>query len=310
MNRRADTVEAMYRLASRTAAAGLAINLALGTAKLVGGIVGQSFALLSDAVNSIGDSLGSAIVLYALRVAQRPPDLDHPYGHTRAEAVAGLSLAWLIAFSAVLVGWEAITHLFDRHSVPAAWTLWIAAANVVIKEALYRVNKSIGDRLGSQSLLANAWDHRSDALCSLAVVLGIAAVRWGGPRYDWADGVAALVVVVAILWSAGRLLRGNAAELMDQQTDVATVDAIRRVALSVEGVRGVEKLLVRRSGMECFADIHIEVDPQVTVEQGHAIGHVVKAKLVREFTALRDVLVHLEPHLHPHDCPDQDDQAI
>ena len=101
----------------------------------MGGIVGQSFALISDAVNSIGDSLGSVIVLFALRVAQRPPDPDHPYGHTRAEAVAGLSVAWLIAFSAVLVGWEAVAHLFDKHSSPAAWTLWIAAANVVIKEA-------------------------------------------------------------------------------------------------------------------------------------------------------------------------------
>jgi cation diffusion facilitator family transporter len=310
VKRTSDTVQAMYRTASRTAAAGLAINLALGAVKLVGGIVGQSFALLSDAVNSIGDALGSAIVLFALRVAQKPPDLDHPYGHTRAEAVAGLSLAWLIAFSAVIVGWEAITHLADQHSLPAAWTLWIAAANVVIKEALYRVNKSIGDRLGSQSLVANAWDHRSDALCSLAVVIGVAAVRWGGPRFMWADEIAALVVVAAILWSAYRLLRNNAAELMDQQTDDATVDAIRRAALSVPGVRGVEKLLVRRSGMECFADIHIEVDPQVTVEQGHAIGHVVKAKLVREFTALRDVLVHLEPHPHTHDHTGQDGRTI
>ncbi len=300
MQGRSDTVQAMYRSASRTTAAGLAINLAIGVIKLVGGIVGQSFALVSDAVNSLGDSLGSAIVLIALRMAQKPPDLDHPYGHTRAEAVAGLSLAWLIAFSAVLVGWEAVAHLFDRQTSPAAWTLWIAAANVVIKEALYRVNKSIGDRLGSRSLVANAWDHRSDALCSLAVVIGVAAVRWGGPRFIWADETAALVVVAVILWSAWRLLRTNAAELMDQQTDDATVDAIRQAALSVEGVRGVEKLLVRRSGMECFADIHIEVDPQATVEQGHTIGHAVKSKLVREFTALRDVLVHLEPHPHDH----------
>ncbi len=306
MNHEADTVQALYLSASRTAAAGLAINLALGAVKLVGGIVGQSFALISDAVNSIGDSLGSVIVLFAIRVAQKPPDPGHPYGHTRAEAVAGLSVAWIIAFSAVWVGWEAVTHMFERHKLPAAWTLWIAVANFVIKEALYRVNKTIGERIGSQSLVANAWDHRSDALCSLAVVIGIAAVRWGGTRYLWADEVAALVVVAAILWSALRLLLTNAAELMDQQADDAIVDAIRQAALHVPGVRSVEKLRVRRSGMECFADIHLEVDPQITVELGHKIGHDVKSRLVKEFTSLRDVLVHLEPESNRPESPPHD----
>jgi cation diffusion facilitator family transporter len=301
-----ESVEAMYRSAVRAAAAGLAINLMLGVVKLVGGIVGRSFALVSDAVNSIGDSLGSVIVLFALRVAQKPPDPGHPYGHTRAEAVAGLSVAWIIAFSAVMVAWEAVTHMFDRHSSPAAWTLWIAAANMLLKEGLYRVNKSIGERIGSQSLVANAWDHRSDALCSLAVLVGIAAVRWGGMRYIWADEVAALFVVAAILWSAYQLLRNNAAELMDQQAEPQTVDAIRRAALAVPGVRAVEKLRVRRSGMECFADIHVEVDPRTTVEHGHRIGHDVKSRLVKEFAALRDVLVHLEPESHRGESPPHD----
>jgi cation diffusion facilitator family transporter len=296
----------MYRSAIRTAAAGLAINLVLGVVKLVGGIVGSSFALISDAVNSIGDSLGSVVVLFALRVAQKPPDPDHPSGHTRAESVAGLSVAWIIAFSAVMVGWEAVTHMFDRHSAPAAWTLWIAAANAVLKEVLYRVNKSIGERIGSQSLVANAWDHRSDALCSLAVVFGIAAVRWGGPRYVWADEAAALVVVAAILWSAFHLLRSSAAELMDQQADEETVDAIRQAALRVPGVRAVEKLRVRRSGMECFADIHVEVDPKMTVERGHKIGHDVKERLIDEITSLRDVLVHLEPETNRPESPPHD----
>jgi len=137
-------------------------------------------------------------------------------------------------------------------------------------------------------------------------VLGIAAVRWGGPRYIWADEVAALVVVVAILWSASRLLRSNAAELMDQQADDETVDAIRQAALGVPGVRAVEKLRVRRSGMECFADIHVEVDPQLSVERGHKIGHDVKERLIKEITSLRDVLVHLEPESNRPESPPHD----
>jgi len=212
--------------------------------------------------------------------------------------VAGLSVAWLIAFSALWVAWEAVTRISDRHLTPAAWTLWIAAVNVVLKEALYWSNLRIGQRIGSQSLVTNAWDHRSDALCSLAVVFGIALVRWGGPRLIWADEMAALVVVAVILWNALRLLRTNASELMDSQAADPLVDSIRAAAGAVEGVRGVETLWVRRSGMEYFADIHIEVDPQMTVERGHQIGHDVKRRLLNEFTALRDVLVHLEPHAH------------
>jgi len=292
------SVEAMYRSARRAAALGLVVNLVLGATKLVGGLVGHSFALLSDAVNSIGDSFSSAAILVALRVAQRPADSEHPYGHSRAEAVAGLSVAWLIAFSALWVAWEAVTRISDRHLTPAAWTLWIAAVNVVLKEALYWSNLRIGQRIGSQSLVTNAWDHRSDALCSLAVVFGIALVRWGGPRLIWADEMAALVVVAVILWNALRLLRTNASELMDSQAADPLVDSIRAAAGAVEGVRGVETLWVRRSGMEYFADIHIEVDPQMTVERGHQIGHDVKRRLLNEFTALRDVLVHLEPHAH------------
>lgn len=297
----ADSVEALYALARRGVLLGLAVNLALGVIKLVGGVLGHSFALISDAVNSFGDSLTSIVVLYGLQVAQRPPDSEHPYGHTRAEAVASLSVALLIAFSAVLIGWQAIMRLGVAHDMPLAWTLWIAGANVLLKEALYRVNVRIGRKTGSQSVITNAWDHRSDALCSLAVLIGIALVRWGGERWMWADEGAALVVVAAILWAACQLFRTSASALMDRQADPALVEEIRRVAGEVPGVRGVETLWVRRSGLEYFADIHIEVDPAISVAEGHRISHVAKARLVERFAALRDVLVHLEPHPHTHD---------
>lgn len=296
-----DSVEALYATARRGILLGLVVNLALGVTKLVGGILGNSFALISDAVNSFGDTLTSIVVLFGLQVAQRPPDSEHPYGHTRAEAVASLSVALLIAFSAVLVGWQAIVRLTILHGIPSAWTLWIAGGNVLLKETLYRINFRIGRLTGSQAVVANAWDHRSDALCSLAVLIGIALVHWGGERWHWADEGAALVVVVAILWAACRLFHTSASQLMDRQADPALVDAIRRVAGEVPGVRGVETLWVRRSGLEFFADIHIEVDPAISVSEGHHISHVVKARLVDQFTSLRDVLVHLEPHPHTRD---------
>jgi cation diffusion facilitator family transporter len=294
----------LYRAASRAVLVGLVINLALGVAKLIGGLAGNSFALLSDSVNSLGDVFTSAVVLFAIYVSQRPADREHPYGHTRAEAIAASNVALLVILSALAVAWEAIRRINVPHGPPPAWTLWIAGSNVVIKECLYQYKVRVGRRIGSSALLAHAWDHRSDALSALAVLIGLGIVRWAGPRFIAADEIAALVVVAAILWSAGSLFYKCAHELMDVQAEEAQVKQIRQTASSVPGVRGVEKLWVRKTGLEFLADIHIEVDSQLTVAEGHRIGHVVKDRLLSEFPNLRDVLVHLEPspHVHNQSC--------
>ncbi len=291
---------AIYREVTRAAWLGLAVNTALGIVKLVGGLISGSLALISDALNSWADVFVSVVTLFALRVAQRPPDVEHPYGHTRAEAIAASNLAIVIILSALGIGWEAVRHLTDGHAVPPAWTLWIAAGNVLIKESLYRYKVRVGRRTGSQVIIANAWDHRSDALCSLAVLVGLAMVRFGGESFHWADDVAALVVVGAIIYSGVTLFRTSASELMDVQASPELLAEIRRVAAAVPEVRGVETLWVRKSGLEYFADIHIEVDPNMQVSQGHAVSHAVKDRLMAEFSVLRDVLVHLEP------CGDRD----
>ncbi|MFI4876489.1 MAG: cation diffusion facilitator family transporter, partial [Blastopirellula sp. JB062] len=187
----------LYRSATRAAWVGLLINLTLGVVKLVGGVVGSSFALISDAINSLGDSLSSIVVIFGLWYAQRPADEEHPYGHTRAEAVAASHVSMLIMISAIFVGWEAIRRFGTEHAIPPSWTMWIAAANIVIKESLYWYKLSISRRTQSLALAASAWDHRSDALCSLAVLIGLAIVRWGGPACIGADEGAALIVVAA-----------------------------------------------------------------------------------------------------------------
>jgi cation diffusion facilitator family transporter len=293
-------ITSVYRSATRAAGLGLVINLGLGIVKLAGGIVGHSFALISDAVNSFGDVLTSLVVVLALRVAQRPPDDEHPYGHTRAEAIAGANVAVLVIVSALMVGWEALSRWPEEALVPEVWTLWIAAANVLIKECLYHYKLRVGRRIESSALIANAWDHRSDAFCSLAVLVSLSIVRWGGPGWIGADRVAALIVVAAIVWTAVGLFRKSASELMDVQADPQMVNLVRSVAQSVSGVRAVEKLWVRKSGLEYFVDIHIEVDQQLTVAEGHRIGHAVKDRLLGDFATLRDVLVHLEPYPHEH----------
>jgi cation diffusion facilitator family transporter len=293
------STDGLYQRARRAALFGLVVNLLLATTKLIGGIVGHSFALVSDAVNSLGDTLASSAVLLGLWVARKPADAEHPYGHTRAEAIAAPNVALLMIFSALLVGWHMIRHFPHEHPLPPGWTLWIAAANVLIKESLYQYNVRVGKRVGSQSVIASAWDHRSDALCSLAVLIGLGLVRWGGAELIWLDEAAAFLVVAVIVWSGISLFRTSASELMDVQADNELVDRIRRAACGVAGVEEVETLWVRKSGIEYFADIHIEVDAQLTVADGHRIGHDVKNALLNQFPMLRDILVHLEPHSAP-----------
>lgn len=289
---------AIYRDAMRATALGLAINLALGVVKLVGGIVGDAFALVSDSVNSLGDVVTSTVVLGALWIAQRPPDDEHPYGHTRAEAIAGSNVALLVIASALVVAYQALARLGAPHDAPPVWTLWIAGSNVVIKEGLYRYKLRVGRRTQSSAIIAHAWDHRADALSALAVLVGLGLVRVGGPAWLIADELAALVVAGAIIWSGAMLFRSSVMELMDVQAAEPLVSQVRATAAGVAGVADVEKLWLRKTGLEYLADIHIEVDPLLTVHEGHRIGHQVKSRLLAEFPTLRDVLVHLEPHPH------------
>ncbi|MCB0338416.1 MAG: cation transporter [Bdellovibrionales bacterium] len=291
-----DAAKPLYREAVRASVVGLVINILLGGIKLSAGIVSGSFALISDAVNSLGDVLTTVAVLVAIHFAQKPPDDNHPYGHTRAEAIAGVNVAVVVLLSALGVGWEAITRLTEMHSMPPVWTLWIAGINVAIKEGLYQYKVRVGRRTGSTAVLANAWDHRSDAFASFAVLIGLSIVRLGeGERFLWADEVAALFVVLAIAWSTSKLFMDCASELMDVQANPEILDSIREAALRVPGVLGVETLWVRKSGLEYLADIHIEVDPEISVLEGHRISHHVRDELLLHEVALRDVLVHLEP---------------
>lgn len=286
----------IYRQATVAAVVGLAINLTLGMIKLVGGLLGHSIALLSDAINSLGDALSSLVVVGALWFSQKPGDAKHPYGHSRAESVAASSVALLVIFSSLYVGWQALWRITSVHAAPPAWTLWIAGGNVFIKETLYRYKVCVGRRTGSLAIIVNAWDHRADALCSLAVLVGLTLVRAGGPALAWADEAAALVVVSVILVVGAWLYRSSASALMDLQADEDVVNAMRAAAEAVEGVYAVEKLWVRKSGLEYLVDIHVEVDGQLTVDEGHRIGHRVKDRLRAEFPSLRDALIHLEPH--------------
>ena len=189
----------VYASAERGALLGFIVNLVLAIGKLAAGLLSGSFVLIADAVNSMGDVLASTVVLGSLRFAQRPPDAEHPYGHTRIEAIAGALVSMLILISAGIIAWEAMQRIGLRHGAPPGWTLWVAGTTVVIKEMLYHYKWRLGQKTGSQAIKANAWDHRADALSALAVLVGLALVRFGGEAWGDADEVAALVAGVDLV---------------------------------------------------------------------------------------------------------------
>jgi cation diffusion facilitator family transporter len=294
-----DAARPLYKQVIKAACIGLVLNMFLGVTKLVAGIATGSFALVTDAINSLGDVLTTVAVLLANMFAQKPPDSKHPYGHTKAEAVAAVNVSLIVFLSAVGLGVEAVRRIPDDHLVPPLWTLLIAAGNVVIKEVLYQYKARVARETKSRSMMANAWDHRSDALSALAVLVGLLIVNIGGSHYMWADEVAALFVVVAISYSAVKLFHDSASELMDAQADPDLVEAIRRHAQETAQVHGIETLWVRKSGLEYFVDIHIELDPEISILKGHEISHSVRDRILDTFAAVRDVLVHIEPYEWP-----------
>jgi cation diffusion facilitator family transporter len=286
----------LYRDSRRAAAWGIALSLCLGLVKFVGGFFGHSLALVSDAVHSLVDAAISGALLGALLLAERPADPEHPYGHGRWELVAGAGVAIALLVVAAGIAWEAITTIYEPHEPPHTYTLVIAAGGALFQEGVHRYASRVARQSGSGALAATAWDYRLDALGALAVVLGVSFSKWGGPSWQSADRVAALVISATVLWIGGRLLRENINDLMDRQAPAKVLAQIRHAASIVPGVLGVETLRVRKSGLEYLVDIHIEVAADLTVEVGHEIAHAVKDRIRENVPAIRDVLVHVEPH--------------
>ncbi|MCA9183089.1 MAG: cation transporter [Planctomycetales bacterium] len=286
----------LYRDAARAASVGLAVNGLLLVIKFGGGLLTGSLALIADAVNSLGDVTGSIVVRGGLSFAQRDADEEHPYGHTKAESIAALTVTLLIIFSAVALGTETIRTWGTERGEIEPLAAWLAAGASLTKELLFRYTRASARKFGSASLRAAAWDHRSDALASGAVAIALAIAASLGPNGWMIDPLAAVAVCGVLVWTGVRVYRETAAELMDQQAPPETVDEIAAIANGFSEVRQVEKLRVRKSGLEFFVEIHLEVDGDLTVEHGHRVGHQVKDAVMNQLSRVRDVHVHIEPY--------------
>lgn len=274
---------------------GLAVNAILTAAKFAAGIIGHSHALTADAVESTADILSSLIIWRGLVEAAEPADSEHPYGHGKAEPLAAASVALMLLLAAAGIMAGAAGDLFKTREQPQAFTLYVLLTVVIVKTILSRFVFHEADSVESIALSADAWHHMSDAITSLAAGIGIALALFGGPRLAFADDAAAIIAGGIIAWNGLRLLRPALNELMDAAPGRDFVADIRAAASSVPGVGVVEKCIVRKMGFQYYVDMHVEVDPRMTVRESHEIAHQVKNKVRAAIPSVHDVLVHIEP---------------
>lgn len=282
--------------AMRTTIIGVVVNAALAVGKGVAGVLGNSYALLADAVESTLDIVSSAVVWSGLRIASVPPDKNHPYGHGKAEPLASIIVAVTLLGVAISLALGSIQEIRSTaNEPPAAFTLLVLVAVVVVKETLARFVLGVGAEVGSTAVNTDAWHHRSDALTSAAAFVGIGIAVLGGPGYEDADDWAALFACGIIGFNGTRLLIPAISEVMDAAPNPEIERRVRETAAGVEGVVCIETCWVRKMGLEYFVDLHVEVDRNITVYDGHEIAHRVKDAVRGNDPRIRDVLIHIEP---------------
>ncbi len=281
------------RAKQRVTLAGALVNLLLAVGKVAAGFYGQSQALIVDGIHSFSDLATDALVFVTFRFAGHAADETHPYGHGRFETIASVALGLFLALLAGGIVWDAAQRLQGEAPLwhPNRWALYAAGVSILAKEAMYRYTIHVARKTRSRLLEANAWHHRSDAVSSMVVVIGIVGVLYG---YHFADAVAAIVVGLMIAKIGLQLVIESAQELVDTALPARRVREIERAILSTEGVHSLHSLRTRRMAGEALVDVHIQVHPEISVSEGHAIADKVRDRLLQEFEEITDVTVHID----------------
>jgi len=267
------------------------VNMTLAVVKFVAGVLGNSYALIADAVESTADILSSAIVWGGLRIASREADEEFPFGYGKAESLAGAIVALMLLAAAVGISIEAIREIRIPHHAPAPFTLAVLVVVVVVKETLFRRVFRIGNEEESSAIMADAWHHRSDAITSVAAFVGISVALWKGAGWEAADDWAALLAALVIAVNAMRLMRPAVNDLMDRSPDPGFLERIRLAALEVPDVRAIEKLKVRRAGTGFYVDLHVQADPLLSLHAAHIVSGKVKSAIRGAVGRVHGVLI-------------------
>ena len=297
--------EARYQDARKVTLVGAAVNIALSVIKLLAGWLGSSHALIADAVHSLSDLATDVVVLVAAKHGSKDADDEHPYGHGRIETLATVVLGILLLLMAFGIGYDAVRRLFEPEQLllPGMLALSAAILSVLVKEALFHYTVAVAKKLRSSLLRANAWHHRSDAVSSVVVVVGVIGSMAG---LAYLDAVASVVVAVMIAKIGWELGWSSVHELIDRGLEQKDIDTIREKIMAVDGVRAMHDLRTRRMGGNAFVDVDVLVDPSLTVSEGHRIGEEVLKRLNQDIDEVTDVTVHIDPEDDETETPSGD----
>ncbi len=273
----------------------ICVNAALMLVKITTGVLGNSYALIADGIESASDIFSSLITWAGFQLSLRPPDENHPYGHGKIESLAGMFSGCSLIAAAGVIANNSIQEILTPHHAPAWFTLLVLIVVVIIKEVLSRRILAVADSLDSAALKGDAWHHRSDAITSAAAGVGIAIALIGGKGFEAADDWGALVACVIITINGVLILRGSLHEVLDGNVDALLVENVKDVASGVTSVIDVEKCRIRKSGIAYFVELHVQVASYMAVQDGHTVGHQVKSEVMKAYPRIADVTVHLEP---------------
>ncbi len=274
----------------------MAVSAFLAVAKLIVGWLAGSTSVMADGLESAGDVAASGFILVGLTVAARPPDENHPYGHGRFETLTGMAVGVGLALMGVLITWRSLQNVSATHAPPALYAIWPLIASVLMKAALATYKFRVGRRILSCALVADAWNDSVDILSGSVALLAVGLTLYDPSRFLAADhyGGAAVGLIVIVLGL--QVIRETALTLMDTMPDEARMRDIRSAALTIPGALDVEKCFARKTGLRYHVDLHLEVDPDLTVRRGHSIAEEVRNRVKERLPWVQDVLVHVEPH--------------
>lgn len=279
----------------RIAAAGMVVSGGLAVVKILAGIAGHSTAVVADGLESAGDVFASGFVLLGLTVAAKPPDEDHPYGHGRVEILTGLLIGLVLTAGGTLIGYGSVQRLGQPRATLASYVVWPLIASMAAKTALAAFKFRYGRRMKSASLIADAWNDAMDTLSAVSALIAVGLTLSDPVRFLDADRWGGLVVGLIVMFTGARVSYETAMQLMDTMPDDRLMKQIRAAAATVRGTRGVEKCFARKTGLRYHVDLHLEVDPEMTVRQSHEIAHEVRLRILETLDWVADVLVHVEP---------------
>ena len=269
---------------------GLFANLILAIAKGFIGTIAHSSALIADAGHSVSDLLSDSITLWAVHMAGVPKDKNHPYGHGKFETVGTFIIAIFLLLTGVGVAWHVLNKI-DTPEVPETAALWMAGIAICFKEALFHVTRMVGRRSGSRVLLANAWHHRSDAISSVAALVGIGGAQWGIPLMD---PIAGVLVAGLIIKTGIDIGYESIRELTDETVEEEVISELGHILAEIDGVDHFHEMRARRMGPQLLVDLHIEVDSMMSISAAHQVAERVRLRILDELPAVNEVLVHVD----------------